>query len=47
MQLNVVAYDEALKVELKRELFLKDAISDLPPVCNRYQSCLKDILPID
>ncbi|XP_016513164.1 DNA (cytosine-5)-methyltransferase CMT3-like isoform X3 [Nicotiana tabacum] len=33
-ELNVVAYDEALKVELKRELFLKDAISDLPPVEN-------------
>lgn len=33
MQSNTVGYDEGSKVELKKELFLGDAISDLPPVC--------------
>ncbi|XP_028051822.1 DNA (cytosine-5)-methyltransferase CMT3 isoform X1 [Camellia sinensis] len=33
-ELNTVAYDEGRKVELERELFLEDAISDLPPVKN-------------
>uniref|UniRef100_A0A7N0V2P6 DNA (cytosine-5-)-methyltransferase n=1 Tax=Kalanchoe fedtschenkoi TaxID=63787 RepID=A0A7N0V2P6_KALFE len=36
---NLVAYDEGHKVELKKKLLLKDAISDLPPVTN---SCKKD-----
>ncbi|CAI9761350.1 unnamed protein product [Fraxinus pennsylvanica] len=31
---NTVAYDEGSNVELKKELFLGDAISDLPPVEN-------------
>ncbi|KAG5521866.1 hypothetical protein RHGRI_034180 [Rhododendron griersonianum] len=29
---NVVAYKEAQRVELEKKLFIKDAISDLPPV---------------
>lgn len=33
LQLNGVAYEEGINVELERELFLGDAISDLPPVC--------------
>ncbi|CAN4089762.1 unnamed protein product [Withania somnifera] len=33
-ELNAVAYEEGLKVKLKRELFLEDALSDLPPVEN-------------
>ncbi|MCD7459836.1 hypothetical protein HAX54_042107 [Datura stramonium] len=33
-ELNVVAYEEGLKVKLKRELFLEDALLDLPPVEN-------------
>ncbi|KAL2540844.1 DNA (cytosine-5)-methyltransferase CMT3 [Abeliophyllum distichum] len=31
---NTVAYSEGSKIELKKELFLGDAISDLPPVEN-------------
>ncbi|XP_027076555.2 DNA (cytosine-5)-methyltransferase CMT3 [Coffea arabica] len=31
---NTVAYEEGSKVELEEELFLEDAISDLPPVEN-------------
>ncbi|KAG5517677.1 hypothetical protein RHGRI_038160 [Rhododendron griersonianum] len=31
---NVVAYEEGRRAELEKELFLKDAISDLPPVKN-------------
>ncbi|CAI9768659.1 unnamed protein product [Fraxinus pennsylvanica] len=31
---NTVAYSEGSKIDLKRELFLGDAISDLPPVEN-------------
>ncbi|KAH7840043.1 hypothetical protein Vadar_011878 [Vaccinium darrowii] len=31
---NVVAYEEGRRAELEKELFLKDAISDLPPVEN-------------
>ncbi|KAM7487179.1 hypothetical protein LguiB_024663 [Lonicera macranthoides] len=33
-QLNGVAYEEGINVDLERELFLGDAISDLPPVEN-------------
>ncbi|KAG5550546.1 hypothetical protein RHGRI_015492 [Rhododendron griersonianum] len=31
---NVVAYEEGRRAKLEKELFLKDAISDLPPVNN-------------
>lgn len=34
LQGNVVAYDEGHPVQLERKLFLEDAISDLPEVCN-------------
>lgn len=34
MKSNTVAYEEGSKVELENELFLEDAISDLPPVYN-------------
>ncbi|KAJ8565164.1 hypothetical protein K7X08_007740 [Anisodus acutangulus] len=33
-ELNAVAYEEGSKVKLKKELFLEDALSDLPPVEN-------------
>ncbi|TMX03560.1 hypothetical protein EJD97_015750 [Solanum chilense] len=33
-ELNAVDFDEGLKVKLKRELLLEDALSDLPPVEN-------------
>ncbi|XP_060196738.1 DNA (cytosine-5)-methyltransferase CMT3-like [Lycium barbarum] len=33
-ELNAVAYEEGPKVKLKKELFLEDALSDLPPVEN-------------
>ncbi|XP_060196733.1 DNA (cytosine-5)-methyltransferase CMT3-like isoform X1 [Lycium barbarum] len=33
-ELNAVAYEEGMKVKLKKELFLEDALSDLPPVEN-------------
>lgn len=32
MQSNTVVHDDGLKVELEKELYLGDAISDLPPV---------------
>lgn len=30
--MNVVGYEEGCTVELEKELFLGDSISDLPPV---------------
>lgn len=36
MQSNTVAYDSVRDLELKKELFLGDALSDLPLVCMRY-----------
>ncbi|KAL2540554.1 DNA (cytosine-5)-methyltransferase CMT3 [Abeliophyllum distichum] len=41
-EMNVVAYDESNNIELKKKLFLGDAISDLPPVENDEQ---RDIMP--
>lgn len=39
VQSNVVAYEEGSKVDLEKELFLSDAISDLPLVCNMCFIC--------
>lgn len=41
IQLNAVAYEEGHSFKLKKELFLEDALSDLPPVCNRLYQYVK------
>lgn len=43
MQLNTVAYDEGHDAKLKKELFLGDAISDLPPVIVIFFFCVCQI----
>lgn len=37
MQSNTVAFDEGQELELKKELFLGDALSDLPSVRKRLK----------